>query len=143
MFLSILEEKTRRVIYYLRTFLHWTLLSIITGVTAGGIAGLFAHLITVVTNFRISHPVIILGLPLGGLFIVFLYSKTGLAKDAGTDTVISAVRSDEKVPLAMPLKGYAVTCGYRFQLLIERFRKKHDKPSRFHFKFPLQFHLLQ
>jgi len=101
MFLSILEEKARRVLYYLRTFLHWVLLSVITGLTAGGIAGLFAHLITVVTNYRMSHPLIILGLPLGGLFIVFLYNKAGLAKDAGTDTVITAVRSDENIPLAM------------------------------------------
>lgn len=101
MLFSIIEEKLRRILYYLHTLLHWMILSIIIGVTVGGIASVFSQLITLATEYRIHHPLIILGLPFGGLLIVWLYRKAGLDTIKGTDSIIDAIRSDNKLPVLL------------------------------------------
>lgn len=62
----------------------------------GGIASGFAYVVTWATEFRMEHPMIILGLPLGGLVIVFLYKIMGQERNTGTNMVLAVVRSDEE-----------------------------------------------
>lgn len=94
-----LLNKIKHILGYLKTLVYWIILSIIIGVVIGSAAAIFAYLIVQVTAFRVAHPIIIAGLPLGGLLIVFLYRSSGEARNNGTDLVISAVRSNEDVPL--------------------------------------------
>lgn len=83
----------------LKTLAIW----IITGIVIGGIVGItgvaFHYTIDILTEFRVENNWIIFLLPLGGLAIVYLYSKAGMENDRGTNAVILAVREDQTLPL--------------------------------------------
>ena len=74
----------------------WIVLSGVIGSLIGLIASGFSYAIVWVTSFRQANPMIILGLPLGGLLIVWLYKITGQEKNSGTNLVLTVVRSDEE-----------------------------------------------
>lgn len=78
-------------------FMKWIIISGVIGISVGLIGTVFSYGMKMVTEFRQTHPMIILGLPLGGLLIVFLYHFFGHQNDAGTNSVISAVRSEEEL----------------------------------------------
>lgn len=79
------------------TLMKWFILSTIIGITVGSIASIFFHAITWATAFRTLHPLIIFGLPIGGILIVFLYKIAGQEKDSGTNMILEAVRANEVV----------------------------------------------
>ena len=74
----------------------WIVLSGVIGSLIGLIASGFSYAIVWVISFRQANPMIILGLPLGGLLIVWLYKITGQEKNSGTNLVLTVVRSDEE-----------------------------------------------
>ena len=74
----------------------WIVLSGVIGSFIGLIASGFSYAIVWVTSFRQANPMIILGLPLGGLLIVWMYKITGQEKNSGTNLVLTVVRSDEE-----------------------------------------------
>ncbi len=93
---------------YLRHLLHsflvgvrWILFGVICGVVIGAIAALFANAIVKATNYRLEHGSLILFLPLAGLFIVFMYRKSGYPQPRGTNRVLTAIREEETIPGAM------------------------------------------
>lgn len=94
-------HKTKRVWQYMVSFLKWVFIALITGAIGGGIGGLFRFCVDIATKVRHAHEFLILFLPLGGLFIVFLYHITKLSKNADTNLVIKSIRSDEKVPMLL------------------------------------------
>ena len=57
----------------------------VIGSFIGLIASGFSYAIVWVTSFRQANPMIILGLPLGGLLIVWLYKITGQEKNSGNE----------------------------------------------------------
>ena len=69
---------------------RWVILATITGAAVGFLTGLFGMAISAVTEFRLAHSMMLLGLPAAGLVIVFLYRRFGLAHDTGTNRVIKA-----------------------------------------------------
>ncbi len=83
---------------YLTTFFKWGLIAGLTGLLGGGVGTLFHISVEFVTEFRLAHGYIIWFLPLGGIVIIALYKLCGLTENAGTNEVISSVRSDDKVP---------------------------------------------
>ena len=89
---------------YIKTFVKWTILSIIIGGLCGAVGALFHHLLDYVTHFRAHNTYIIYFLPLAGLIIALLYK---LAKNFGkidTDRIIKAVGADGDVPfVTVPL----------------------------------------
>ena len=50
--------------------IRWLFLAGMTGLTVGILGGLFGRSITIVTDYRISHPWMLYLLPLAGLGIV-------------------------------------------------------------------------
>ena len=74
----------------------WIVLSGVIGSFIGLIASGFSYAIVWATSFRQANPMIILGLPLGGLLIVWMYKITGQEKNSGTNLVLTVVRSDEE-----------------------------------------------
>lgn len=78
------------------TLLKWMILSVLIGGIVGAIASVFSYAITWATGFRQVHPMVILGMPLGGLLIVWLYRVMGQKDNTGTDMVLSVVRSKDK-----------------------------------------------
>ncbi len=78
-------------------FLKWIAIAGIIGITVGLVGTAFYYGLHFVTDFRNANPMIILGLPFGGLLIVFLYHVAKRDDDCGTNSVIAAVRSEEKL----------------------------------------------
>lgn len=75
----------------------WSMLSVVVGLLVGVIASVFAHVVEWATEFRTVHPMLILGLPVGGLMIVALYKMMGQEKNTGTNMVLTVLRSDSEV----------------------------------------------
>ncbi len=76
--------------------IKWILFGTLTGVIVGGVGTLFYYCINFANTFRTEHPEIFLGLPVGGLIIIFLYRF--MRKDPGTNIVFSAVHTDQDIP---------------------------------------------
>ncbi len=96
LFMRRLRLLTNSSIYALRILFKWICFGAITGVAVGAVATIFYHCLKFAAGFREMHPQIILGLPLGGLIIVGLYSF--MKDDPGTNVVIAAIHSDHKIP---------------------------------------------
>ena len=81
--------------------LKWGIFAIFTGITVGCFASAFYYLLSYVTDIRTQHPQIIWFLPLAGLAIVGLYHLLHNDNDGGTNLVISAIHSGDKIPFRM------------------------------------------
>ncbi len=73
----------------------------ITGVAVGLPAAGFAVVMDKLTQFRGAHPWIIVLLPVGGVIIIAMYRGLKLYNPRGTNLVLSAIHSQESIPLAM------------------------------------------
>lgn len=82
-------------------FVKWLLLATGVGIFTGILGAGFYYCLMGATDIRQEHPVLILGLPLGGLFIVWIYRVMGREHDKGTNTVISAVRQENGISWKM------------------------------------------
>ncbi|MDO4557641.1 MAG: chloride channel protein [Planctomycetia bacterium] len=82
-------------------FFRWLIPAVLTGLIAGGAGVLFARMMRMVTDFRMSHTWMIWFLPLGGLAIVGLYHLCGVLRPGGTNLVIQSVREGDDLPLIM------------------------------------------
>lgn len=82
-------------------FLRWIILAIITGFVVGGVGILFVKGLGLANTFRGDHPQIILGLPLAGLSLVFLYKISNYENDKGTNLVISTLHAESQIPFRM------------------------------------------
>lgn len=82
-------------------FLKWSAVSSLIGVTVGLVGTAFSYGMTYATAVREEHPELILGLPVAGLLIVFLYHIAHRDNDKGTNSVLLAVRSEERLPIRM------------------------------------------
>lgn len=95
-YISELADTWKKMLVVL---VKWLVLSVIIGGMIGAIASAFSYAVTWATGFRQMHPMVILGMPLGGLLIVFMYRAMGQKKNAGTNMVLTVVRSsDEAIP---------------------------------------------
>lgn len=94
-FKAKMKEETRR----LRYFLKWMLVAGVIGVVIGLVGAAFWHGMEEVNTIRQNHPLIVLGLPVAGLLIVFLYRIANREADHGTNSVLAAVRSEEELKI--------------------------------------------
>jgi H+/Cl- antiporter ClcA len=99
----------------IRVLFRWLLLGSLTGVVVGAFGGLFSHAISFATSFRTDHDYIILGLPLAGLLIVFLYRLCKDYEDKGTNLVIKSIQEGEHLPFVKaPLIFISTTLTHLF-----------------------------
>lgn len=82
----------------LKVLLTWLVAGSVIGAVVGITGVAFHYSIDFLTEIRADNNWIIFLLPVGGLIIVRLYSKAGMANDKGTNAVILAVREDEVLP---------------------------------------------
>jgi len=92
-FYEEVEKQSKRLF----SFFRWVVISGFIGVALGLVGTAFYYGLHFVTDYRNTHPLIILGLPFGGLAIMFLYHISKRDDDHGTNSVIAAVRSEEKL----------------------------------------------
>ena len=91
----------KRITRYTFAFFKWILLGIIIG-TIGGLVGTAFHLcVDKVTEIRQANSFIIYLLPVGALFIVFIYRLFKKSGNIDTNRVIESIRKDKDVPLVM------------------------------------------
>lgn len=91
------KHNTKRLI----TSIKWVIFSIVVGIVAGSCGTAFYFALSVVTDFRMKYPWLIYFLPIGGLAIVGLYHLCKDDNDTGTNLVISAIHSGDKVSFKM------------------------------------------
>ncbi len=82
-------------------FIRWMCFALITGLIVGLVGTVFVKGLTFANNFRLDNPNIIYGLPLAGLFLVFLYRKSGMKEDKGTNQIIATIHAESHVPFRM------------------------------------------
>ena len=83
------------------TSVKWVVFALITGLVVGSIATMFHFSISIATMVREKSPWVIFLLPIGGLIIVRCYRMVKDEKELSTNSVLSAIHSNEKLPLKM------------------------------------------
>ena len=91
----------RRLRRNVQLFVKWCIFSTVVGGVVGGFSTLFAFCLRQVTDFRTSHPEIILLLPAAGVVIVFLYGVFHYKNDKGTNMVLSTIHAETELPFKM------------------------------------------
>ena len=96
-------EKLHHPEYYIKTFLKWSILSLLVGVVGGLLGAAFHHVLHFVTHIRGEHNWLIFLLPIGGLLTVAIYMLLGVRRNRGTNEVIDAVIQNQPVsPMVAP-----------------------------------------
>ena len=98
---EIVKHKIKHNLNRLKASVKWVIFAILSGLIVGGVGTLFYFSMEVVTLVRTKHPEIIFLLPVGGIVIVGCYRLLHDDKDTGTNLVLSAIHSGEKLPLRM------------------------------------------
>ena len=83
------------------TSIKWVIFALLTGLVVGSIATAFHFSITIATMVRERNTWILFLLPIGGLIIVRCYRMVKDEKELSTNSVLSAIHSNEKLPLKM------------------------------------------
>ncbi|MBR5248894.1 MAG: chloride channel protein [Lachnospiraceae bacterium] len=91
----------RNGFYSVKILLKWLVIGIIVGLIVGTVSSLFGHALVFVNGFRNRNPLIVLGLPVAGLIIVFLYRFFKDTDDKGTNMVITSIQSSTDIPFRM------------------------------------------
>ena len=86
---------------YIKIMIKWLVCGSLTGILCGGVGIAFHYAVSYVTSFRNQNSYIIYGLPIAGIIIVFLYKFAKMDADAGTNMIISSIRSEEKPPIVL------------------------------------------
>ena len=81
--------------------IKWVLFAVISGVVVGAAGIIFYLGMEYVTDTRHTYPWLIFLLPVGGLLIVGLYKLMHNEKDTGTNLVLSAIHSGDRIPFRM------------------------------------------
>lgn len=97
--MELILQKLKSASNYVFTFLKWTVIACITGAVCGFVGIVFHISVEAATEIRNIHGWLLYLLPIGGLIIVALYRAFNFS--AGTDAVISSVRTDDGVPAVM------------------------------------------
>ncbi len=85
---------------FLKVFCKWILVALVVGLIGGLVGSAFHLSVEYVTNLRISHPELLLLMPVCGVIIVFLYKITK-TEGKGTNAIISSVHFGKDVPILL------------------------------------------
>ena len=105
----------RHGLRFTKAFVKWVILGIAVGLIVGTAASCFGLVLGVVNDWRGEWPMLKLGLPVGGLLIVFLYRFFRNHSDKGTNTVVASLHSSVDIPGKMaPLIFVSTTITHLF-----------------------------
>lgn len=88
-------------IYGLVVLIKWLIIGAFIGLVVGFAGSGFAHVLTGANQVRSLYPLIVLGLPVGGLLIVALYRGCRNTDDRGTNTVMASIQESGDIPFRM------------------------------------------
>ncbi len=89
------------LVTYIIAFLKWIILALIVGIVGGVVGSIFHISLDKVTELRMEYDFLIYLLPVGGLFIAWMYHFFTKNGALDTNRVIESVRNDKKIPLVM------------------------------------------
>lgn len=98
---KILKNKLAESAKNVGTSIKWVIYALLVGTIVGGIATAFHFSISIATMVREKNSWLIFLLPIGGLIIVRCYRMIKEEKELSTNSVLSAIHSNEKLPLKM------------------------------------------
>lgn len=93
-------QDIKHAIYYVKSLVKWFCLAGMIGVFCGIIGLSFRYCIDYVNAFRGQHPIIIYGLPIGGLIIIFLYHKFQVL-GLDINLVLESISTDKNTPVKL------------------------------------------
>ena len=96
-----MKHTMHKIGVYAVTFAFWLAASAAVGAICGLLGGLFAMAVEWATHARGEYAILPWLMPVAGLAIAGLYRLLKLPLSIGTDEIISTVRTQERVPLAM------------------------------------------
>ena len=79
----------------------WLLIAGMVGLIVGFVASGFGHALIFANQLRAKWPWLVLGLPVGGLVIVFLYRVSKNHDDRGTNTIVASIQESSEIPFKM------------------------------------------
>ena len=94
-----LKRSVRTSAGQLVSFARWLILSCGLGLLVGLVSTAFYYGILYATQLRMTHPLILLLLPVAGAAIVLVYRVCDMEKDRGTNLVLVAVRQAQPMRL--------------------------------------------
>lgn len=98
---DVIRHKIKHNAHRALVSLKWIIFAIIVGIIVGLCGTAFYFALSLVTVLRTQNSWLIFLLPLGGVGIVAMYRILHNEKDNGTNLVISAIHSDDELPLRM------------------------------------------
>lgn len=98
---EIIKHKLLHNMDRIKASIKWVIFSVVSGLVVGGAGTLFYFGMSIVTLVRTKNPWLIYLLPFGGLLIVGCYRLLHDEKDSGTNLVLSAIHSNDELPLKM------------------------------------------
>ena len=105
----------RHGLRFIKAFVKWLVLGSAVGLIVGTVASCFGLVLGFVNNLRGDLPLLKLGLPIGGLAIVFLYRFFKNHSDKGTNTVVASLHSNVDIPGKMaPMIFISTTITHLF-----------------------------
>ena len=96
---EIVKNKFTQVLKHAGTSVKWVAFALLSGLIVGSIATMFHFGITIATMTREKNPWVLFLLPFGGLIIVRCYRIVKDNKELSTNSVLSAIHSNEELPL--------------------------------------------
>ena len=96
-----MKHQMKKIGVYAITFAFWLTAALAVGAVCGLLGGLFAMAVEWATHARGEHAFLPWLMPVAGLAIAGLYRLLRLPLSIGTDEIISLVRTQERVLLAM------------------------------------------
>lgn len=106
--MSTVERESKEILQYLRSFLKWVLIAVVTG-TAGGLVGSAFHLsVSWAAAFRRAHPWLLWLLPAAGCLIGLIYHLFR-TENKNTNTIIDSIHFGDRVPLSLVPTIYLAT----------------------------------
>lgn len=98
---GIIKRKLDQSAQTAGTSIKWVMFALITGLVVGCISTAFHFSIMIAAMVREASPWVIFLLPIGGLIIVRCYRMVKDNQELSTNSVLSAIHSNEKLPLKM------------------------------------------
>jgi len=102
------NEKKHKGIAIAIFFIKWIVLGTIVGIATGVACTFFLKSLDLASYERTNHPWLLFLLPLGGIFISYLYINFGKNSSKGNNLILDCVHSgDDSIPLRMaPLVSF-------------------------------------
>lgn len=97
----MIKRSLQSTLAYLRAFAYWAVMAAAVGAVCGLAGGVFAMAVEEATVLRGEYSFLMYLMPAAGLIIAGLYRLLKLPLNLGTDEIITTVRTQGKVPLAM------------------------------------------